>query len=204
MRTVSFFDLETDTTEEICDIGCVRWDDAVFHENSVTRFLHFIQPSEFIAGHNIINHDLKFIRKQQETVDFGHNAIDTLFLSPLLFSSRPYHKLLKDDKLLTDELNNPVNDSMKARDLFFDEVHAFELLADDFKSILYNLLFAQPGFAPFFPFLGYRNSLEKKELIRMIENYFEVKICASANLDGLITLASVSLAYSLALIQATG
>ena len=164
MRTVSFFDLETDTTEEICDIGCVRWDDAVFHENSVTRFLHFIQPSEFIAGHNIINHDLKFIRKQQGTVDFGHNAIDTLFLSPLLFPSRPYHKLLKDDKLLTDELNNPVNDSMKARDLFFDEVHAFELLADDFKSILYNLLFAQPGFAFFFPFLGYRNSLEKKRI----------------------------------------
>ena len=54
--------------------------------------------------------------------------IDTLYLSPLLFPHRPYHALLKDDKLQTDELNNPLNDSIKAMQLFYDEVNAFHAL----------------------------------------------------------------------------
>jgi len=45
-----------------------------------------------------------------------------LFLSPLLFPEKPYHRLLKDDKLQPEELNNPVNDSKKAEELFYDEV----------------------------------------------------------------------------------
>ena len=36
--------------------------------------------------------------------------VDTLCWSSLLFPERPYHALLKDDKLLRDELNNPVSD----------------------------------------------------------------------------------------------
>ncbi|HWQ42223.1 MAG TPA: hypothetical protein VN456_09340 [Desulfosporosinus sp.] len=44
------------------------------------------------------------------------NIIDTLFLSP----AKPYHKLLKDDKLQTEDTNNPLNDSLKVKDLFFD------------------------------------------------------------------------------------
>ena len=56
--------------------------------------------------------------------------IDTLYLSPLLFPRRPYHALLKDDKLQSDELNNPVNDSEKARRLFLDEVNAFADLSE--------------------------------------------------------------------------
>jgi len=34
------------------------------------------------------------------------------------------HKLLKDDKLQTEDTNNPINDSIKAKDLFFDEIAA--------------------------------------------------------------------------------
>lgn len=43
-------------------------------------------------------------------------AIDTLCLSPLLFPMRPYHALIKDDKLQSDSLNNPLNDSIKPMD----------------------------------------------------------------------------------------
>ena len=42
-----------------------------------------------------------------------------------------YHRLLKDDKLQVEELNNPVNDSQKAKDLFFDEVNAFYNLSPE-------------------------------------------------------------------------
>jgi ATP-dependent DNA helicase RecQ len=39
-------------------------------------------------------------------------AIDTLPLSPLLFPKKPYHRLIKDDKLFSDQLNNPINDAI--------------------------------------------------------------------------------------------
>ena len=120
MRTVSFFDLEIDPTKNlILDVGCIRWDDSTFHENSIQKFIDFVKGSDFIAGHNILKHDLTHLHKFLGNTSFGFsNTIDTLYLSPLLFPSKPYHHLLKDDKLQVDELNNPLNDSIKAKHLF--------------------------------------------------------------------------------------
>ncbi len=74
-----------------------------------------------LYGHNFIHYDLEFLNAAM-----GKNitipAIDTLYLSPLLFPRKPYHSFLKDDKLITEELNNPVNDSKKASKLFYVEV----------------------------------------------------------------------------------
>ena len=51
-----------------------------------------------------------------------------------------YHALLKDDKLQTEDINNPLNDSKKAMDLFFNEVTAFQLTDNRLKQIFYALL----------------------------------------------------------------
>ena len=48
-----------------------------------------------------------------------------MYISPLLFPERPYHRLLKDDKLVSEQMNNPVNDCEKARDLLMEEVTAW-------------------------------------------------------------------------------
>ncbi len=48
--------------------------------------------------------------------------VDTLCLSPLLFPAKPYHRLLKDDKLQTDSLSNPLDDAVKLFELFCDEI----------------------------------------------------------------------------------
>jgi ATP-dependent DNA helicase RecQ len=137
MRTVSFFDLEIDPSKNsILDVGCIRWDGSVFHENSIQKFIEFIKDSEFIAGHNVFKHDLKYIHQSLGETSFGAlKTIDTLYLSPLLFPSKPYHHLLKDDKLQIDELNNPLNDSIKAKHLFDDEVSAFQKLGEELKKI---------------------------------------------------------------------
>ena len=111
----------------IFDIGALKADDSHFHKNSVNEFLSFSKGCEFFCGHNVVNHDLVYLEKQLGGPVFPvEKIIDTLFLSPLLFPKRPYHHLLKDDKIQADERNNPLNDSMKARDLFFDKVAAFE------------------------------------------------------------------------------
>ncbi len=133
MKSIVFFDTEVGVNDKkIHDIGAVKDDGAVFHAPSCRDFAAFIANTDYLCGHNIIHHDIPFVNSElKEKIRIP--AIDTLYLSPLLFPMKPYHALIKDDKLLTDELNNPVNDSKKAKDLFFDEVNAFRSLPSFLK-----------------------------------------------------------------------
>lgn len=205
MRNISFFDLEVDSkTNSIFDIGCYRWDGSTFHENSIQKFTEFIKGSNFIAGHNILAHDLKHIRQALGEKTFGSsNAIDTLYLSPLLFPSRPYHRLLKDDKLNADELNNPVNDAIKAKELFYEEVSAFQKLDESLKKIFISLLSAEKEFACFFNYLNLSNGFSDEETETLIRSKFLGKICENARLNDLIQNSKIALAYSLALVSSS-
>src|SRR5690606_5038911 len=162
-------------------------------------FANFMQGSTYICGHNIINHDLKYIKQAIHNVGvLDTNVIDTLFLSPLLFPTKPYHALLKDDKLQTEELNNPLNDAKKAKDLFFDEITAFHKLEYRLKQIYFALLHDQKEFSPFFHFNQYEaNVLNIEEAIR---SRFHGQICTQANLESMILNYPIALAYCLALI----
>lgn len=204
MKTIAFFDLETNQkSRNIQDIGGIRTDGAIFHENSLAKFQEFICESDFVCGHNIIRHDLVCLQAIRNHSFSSLKAIDTLFLSPLLFPSHPYHRLLKDDKLQTEELNNPLNDSIKARDLFYDEVAAFHKLSDPLKQIFFNLLYPQAEFCSFFDYIEYAHPLSPDVLVGLIWSTFEHKICQNANLSSLITNSPISLAYCLALINIT-
>src|SRR5689334_12529630 len=98
MSVITFIDIEVaPESQKILDIGGVKSNGDSFHSSSLPSFISFINGSAFICGHNIYKHDLKYIR--QHVIDAGlniENAIDTLFLSPLLFPTRPYHALVKD------------------------------------------------------------------------------------------------------------
>lgn len=134
-KKVIFVDTEVGINDKkIHDLGAVTSNDNCFHSNSLHNFCAFISGADFICGHNIIHHDLEYIEAALgEKINI--KVIDTLYLSPLLFPKRPYHALLKDDKLQTDELNNPLNDSKKAKQLFYDEVNAFVALPLKMKQI---------------------------------------------------------------------
>ncbi|RZK18013.1 MAG: hypothetical protein EOO43_12940, partial [Flavobacterium sp.] len=97
-KTITFFDLEVDTkTKKVFDIGSIRDNGATFHNASPTEFIQFLAGTDYICGHNILNHDLKYIGQHIENAGVHlTNVIDTLYLSPLLFPSNPYHALLKD------------------------------------------------------------------------------------------------------------
>ena len=153
MENIVFFDLEINPqTKKILDIGASKMDDSRFHSPSSKDFEHFVKGVTFIAGHNIINHDLKYLKDKISRPDFPQKIIDTLPFSPLLFPKKPYHRLLKDDKLQTEEKNNPLNDAQKAKELFLDECKAFNKLADNLKIIFYHLLKKQKEFKDFFLF----------------------------------------------------
>lgn len=201
MNSIAFIDTEIDpTSRKVLDIGCVKENGGSFHSNSVSAFIDFLKGSQFICGHNIFNHDLKYIHNA--VTDAGINSaniIDTLYFSPLLFPNRPYHALLKDDKLQTNDLNNPLNDSVKAKDLFFDEVSAFNQLEVSLKNIYYLLLQDKKEFRSFLSFIAFNT--QDIQLETLIRTTFHANICEQADLTKIISQNPVELAYCLALIN---
>ncbi|HPG33113.1 MAG TPA: RecQ family ATP-dependent DNA helicase [Lentimicrobium sp.] len=200
MSSVAFIDVEVEPkSHRFLDIGSVRDDGSVFHKISVVEFIQFLKGTRFVCGHNIIRHDLRFIGKaiEEAGIDSAH-AIDTLYLSPLLFPTKPYHALLKDDKLQSDETNNPLNDSIKAKDLFYDEITAFHHSDDSLKQIFFLLLHDQTEFQSFFSYIGYSSA--EPDIEALIRRKFENEICGQARLSAMITAYPVELAYCLSLI----
>ena len=197
-KPIVFIDTEIGIDDEkIHDIGALRSDRAVFHSASVQSFIEFAANAEFVCGHNIIHHDLKYISKAAAN-KITAKPIDTLYLSPLLFPRKPYHKLLKDDKLQTESLNNPVNDCKKAATLFFDEVNAFTALPSKCKQIFCCLLYGKEEFVGFFDYVGFRPY--NSNVTALIQTTYNGKICANADLRPLVQYYPVELAYALALI----
>jgi len=201
-HSIAFIDTEIEPKNgKILDIGSIKDNGASFHKTSVAEFIQFLNGTQFICGHNIFNHDIKYIGKALN--DIGINAtsiIDTLFLSPLLFPTNPYHSLLKDDKLQSEDTNNPLNDSIKAKDLFYDEISAFKRTDETLKQIFYLLLNDQKEFSAFFRFIGFTGVHTSRE--RLIHNKFNNKICENIDLAKIITEHPVELAYCLSLINA--
>jgi ATP-dependent DNA helicase RecQ len=220
MPPIAFIDAEIDPKRKtVLDIGGVKDSGAVYHGVDLVGFRRFLDGVPYVAGHNILEHDIKYLGNQA-----GARLIDTLPLSPLLFPIKPYHALLKDDKLQTDETNNPLNDAMKARDLFFDEVAAFGRLDEAMKQVLLGLLGDQPAFQAFFqyvgggpssdvgPSVGVRSSAvvgqamgeepSASNLEHLIRQRFETALCSHADVGEMLRAQPVALAYALSLINA--
>ena len=201
MNSIAFIDTEIEPkSRKILDIGSVKGDGNSFHSNSIADFIMFLNGTQFICGHNILNHDLQYIQKAINDAKVNSdNIIDTLFLSPLIFPTKPYHALLKDDKLQTEDTNNPLNDSIKAKDLFYDEVSVFNQADEKLKKIFYLLLNKKKEFHSFFRFIAYTSKDTKTETI--IREKFISVICEHADLSKIISEHPIELAYCLALIN---
>lgn len=200
MSSIAFIDTEIDPrSKKILDIGGIKNDGNYFHSSSLDDFIRFLKGTQFICGHNIINHDIKYIQDAVRNAGINPiNVIDTLYFSPLLFPTKPYHALLKDDKLQTDDINNPLNDSIKAKDLFYDEAAAFHQLNALLKQIFYQLLHDKPEFCSFFEFVGYQISQINPD--SLIRSNFNTEICEHADLHKIVTENPIELAYCLSLI----
>lgn len=195
---IVFIDTEVDTgTRKVLDYGAVNSLRDKLHTNSESEFTEFISGNKFICGHNIIAHDLKYILEAVEKSG-AEFAVDTLYLSPLLFPQKPYHALLKDDKLNADELNNPLNDAIKAMQLFYDEVNAFEDLDEDTKDIFCGLLYGRKEFYGFFKYI---DRTPKNDTEQIICKKFNGKICGNCDIEMFSRCYPIELAYCLALIS---
>lgn len=201
--SITFFDLEVNPkSKKIVDLGFTASDLSEYRGGSIEKLVSELNKTDFIAGHNIILHDLPAISRQYPEIDFKQwKLIDTLFLSPLLFPSRPYHRLLKDDKISDEAPNNPLNDSIKARDLFYDELASFQRLDPEIQLIYYHLLARDDRFKYFFEFISF-NPESSDNIANLILHRYQNRICHYSPIESFIASEPIELAYALALIGA--
>ncbi|MDO9269721.1 MAG: RecQ family ATP-dependent DNA helicase [Methylobacter sp.] len=126
-------DLETNENGEIFAIGAV-FNDKTFQRKApfniqkiLAEFDGFAGDATYLLGHNILEHDLPICRSISSQFKFlSKPVVDTLLLSPLAFPENPYHRLVKDYKLVRDSLNDPLADARLAVSLFHDQWEALQ------------------------------------------------------------------------------
>ena len=211
-RNIAFVDTEVGLKDhKIHDIGALRDDGATFHQASQTALNKFLQEGkvDYICGHNLIHHDACYLQ-------LNGILIDTLYLSPLLFPKRPYHHLVKDDKLMSEQMNNPVNDCEKAKELLMDEIAAWNQLSERKRKIFTLLLQHEEEFRGFLMYVGaidtddtisddtILNHAISNHIITDVSEFilseYKNHICAHADIPLLAAQSPCGLAYALALI----
>ena len=201
MNNIVYFDLEVSNNGKILDIGAVNQNGDIFHSSVLGEFLKFISSAEYLCGHNIVSHDFKYLKPFLKK---SYKLIDTLYLSPILFPERPYHNLVKDDKIISDQLNNPLSDSLKAKQLFEDEFERFKDLPENIKRSYYDLLNENDHFKGFFEYAQYSSNRFSYLFNSKADNISEIlkgMVCSKANISHIIESTSTELAYALAIIR---
>lgn len=136
------FDLEvapgkSDQADRVFMVGALRPDTGAELERKVEKDLAQAlaaldalgQGASFVLGHNVIRHDLPILKRQAPQLALHQlPVVDTLLLSPLAFPQNPYHRLVKDYKLIRDSLNSPLSDCHSTLTLFNDQRQAFSSL----------------------------------------------------------------------------
>lgn len=196
----AFVDVEVGLKDKrIHDIGILRWDGAKYHSADKRAAISFLGDVDFVCGHNVIHHDMKYLLGDEVQ---RWQLVDTLYVSPLLFPERPYHHLLKDDKLMNEQMNNPVNDCEKACDLMMDEIAKWKALPDAHRFIYATLLRDVPEFAGFLAMVD-AEVCDETTLVEHIHTAYDGRICRHADLAAIIEQQPVELAFALALISTT-
>lgn len=191
---------------KIHDIGAFKPDGSTFHNSSKEALFAFLKDIDYLVGHNLIHHDAKYLFADKKGPWI---YVDTLYVSPLLFPEHPYHRLVKDDKLLCDQMNNPVNDCKKAWNLLEDERISWTTLPPKKQLLFASLLKGQPEFDGFLSLVNATYVQEptmeesKQRMVELTHELYTGKICQHADLASIVASYPCALAYALALIDTT-
>ena len=153
---ILIFDLEIHhDSGELIQIGAYRSDNQHIYESPILKnkkartealksLAEMAQGAQYLMGHNIMAHDLPYLRQNAPASPLlSLPVIDTLRLSPLAFPQNPYHRLIKDYKIVKTGKNSPLSDCEACWKLFQDQCTAFTKLHKEFPQefALYSQLF---------------------------------------------------------------
>ncbi|WP_223955402.1 RecQ family ATP-dependent DNA helicase [Aeromonas caviae] len=184
------FDLELTRDDNLRHLGALLDDQQLSlkgpQELSIKELNNLAHHADLVLGHNILDFDLPWLAKQavrpQQLLD--KPVIDTLYLSPLAFPKNPYHRLVKDYKLVRDALNDPVADARLALQVFSEQLAVLQSLPLP-QLQLYQYLFSQGVTAQFstqglslvFSRLTGRPLVKASELPTLIKSIAHEKAC---------------------------
>ncbi|MDY0096411.1 MAG: RecQ family ATP-dependent DNA helicase, partial [Candidatus Vecturithrix sp.] len=110
-------------------------------QDALKQLDDFCCEAGFLLGHNISRHDIPYLQEHDSWLKLcALPLIDTLFLSPLAFPKNPYHRLVKDYKIVKQAVNNPVEDARCTISLFHDQLEAFKTMEQDLLALYGRLL----------------------------------------------------------------
>ena len=167
---------------------------------SLTELDIFSDRADYILGHNILGHDLPVLESLAPKLRFLNKpVVDTLYLSPLAFPENPYHRLVKDYKLVRDSINDPVADARIAASVFCDQWESFTSLGKTEGDVLsfYRYCFEETrdsafrssGLSEVFAALG-ASRISENDAFNFFQSKARDKACETA-------IAMVSLKYLL-------
>jgi ATP-dependent DNA helicase RecQ len=143
-------DLEVSPRGQILKVGAVRSERTLARSGTITPqslsegLAPLVPGAACLLGHNLMRHDLPVLRERAPNLSlFQLPVVDTLVLSPICFPENPYHRLVKDYKLVRESLNDPVADARQAAALFADEFQSLNGLRQKdqrFFDVLHFLL----------------------------------------------------------------
>ncbi|WP_205714128.1 RecQ family ATP-dependent DNA helicase [Escherichia sp. E2748] len=126
------FDLEITRDGKFRHLGAVLADEMLNLKNNqdeaISQLDDLAKRAEVVLGHNILDFDLPWLSAQRIRPEFLFDkpVIDTLYLSPLAFPANPYHRLIKDYKLVRDSINDPVNDAKLSLQIFMEQIESLK------------------------------------------------------------------------------
>ncbi len=165
----------------------------------------FAVEADFVLGHNLLRHDLPILHAAAPQLALHHKpVVDSLYLSPLAFPHNPYHRLVKDYKLLRDTVNDPVADARLSAILFSEECQAFRQMKaggeGDWVAFYRFCLEAElPGLGEVFKALGIPAIQNATAVALLRQKKYADRVCRNA-LQQLLAapLNKAALAYAVA------
>ena len=224
MQRALLLDLEVSHHGNILKLGAVCGKETLARSGGLSLAATLDQLGKLAAnaalvlGHNLVGHDLRVLREAAPSHSvLKLPVIDTLILSPICFPENPYHRLVKDYKLVRESINDPVADARQAATLFADEFRALDGLRQKDTRLFEVLHFllstpdqeADPlsgGMAMLFGALG-GTRLPKDRALAFCRELIRQWGCASVPVDeSLVQTQShrLALAYTVAWLRVAG
>ncbi len=155
----------------------------------VRRLNEFAAHAAVLVGHNLRRHDLPALAEQLPGLDFPHlPVVDTLELSPLAFPRNPYHRLVKNYKLVSDSRNDPEGDARLALALLADELQELARLRSvdpGWLGVLHFLLRGERGLARLLEEVRGASPPALADVQSVVHDAF-ASVCCEVRLDRLV------------------
>ncbi|MDX9788100.1 MAG: RecQ family ATP-dependent DNA helicase [Desulfobacterales bacterium] len=220
------FDIEVTKTGALRHLGAAfqdktfEWTGEKAVRSALLNLDDFGADARYVLGHNIFSHDLPFLAGMApELKMLSLPIIDTLYLSPLAFPQNPYHRLIKDYKLVRSSLSDPLEDVRLALSVFREQWESFAQQSENCPELLsfYRFCFQESRFGGFsgqglsevFRLLGAKPLSDAREFEEIFKRLAGKIVChqaIGAVLAGILTtpaLAPVA-AFSLAWLRVAG